>query len=133
MLDYRCMVSGSEQKFLLGLGVSAKNSLGVLLIHFNATILPCSFIPSFPVLKGLKESPSAVPETARYLCFFLLMSLLFTLINPVSVISAHTETCTPASVSNYLHCPFKGVVFLVLCVGVKSHWQIRIGVFVALL
>lgn len=61
------MVSGSEQKFLLGLGVSAKNSLGVLLIHFNATILPCSFIPSFPGLKGLKESPSAVPETASYL------------------------------------------------------------------
>lgn len=50
------MVSGSEQKFLLGLGVSAKNSLGVLLINFNAAILPCSFIPSFSALKGLKES-----------------------------------------------------------------------------
>lgn len=25
VFDYRCMVSGSEQKFLLGLGVSAKN------------------------------------------------------------------------------------------------------------
>lgn len=110
MLDYRCMVSGSEQKFLLGLGVSAKNSPGVLPIHFNAIIFPCSFIPS------------AVPETASYLCFFLLMSLLFTLINPVSIISAYAETCTPASVSNYLHCPFKGALFLVLCVGVKSHW-----------
>lgn len=116
------MVSGSEQKFLLGLGVSAKNSPGVLLIHFNATVLPCNFIPSFPVPKSLKESSSAVPESASYLCFFLLMSLLFTLINPVSVISTYTETWTPASVSNYLHCPFKGVLFLVLCVGGKSHW-----------
>lgn len=116
------MVSGSEQKFLLGLGVSAKSTPGVSLSHFNATILPCSFIPFFPVPKGLKESSSAVPETASYLCFFLLMSLLFTLINPVSVISAYTETSTPASVSNYLHSPFKGVLFLVLCVGVKSHW-----------
>lgn len=65
------MVSGSEQKFLLGLGVSAENDPGVLLVHFNATIPPCSFIPSFPVLKDQKGSPSAVPETERRYFMFL--------------------------------------------------------------
>lgn len=64
------MVAGSEQKFLLGLGVSAENSLGVLLVNFSATILPCSFIPSFPVFKGQKGSPTPVPETAS--CFMFL-------------------------------------------------------------
>lgn len=79
VLDYRCMVSGSEQKFLLGLGVSAENDPGVLLVHFNATILPCSFIPSFPVLKDQKGSPSAVPETERR--YFMFLSPDFTAVH----------------------------------------------------
>lgn len=96
------MVSGSEQKFLLGLGVSAANSPGVLLVHFNAaTTLPCSFTPSFSVLKGQKESTSAVPETACYLCLFLLTSLCFTLIKPAFVIAAYTETCALAIASTF--------------------------------
>lgn len=46
-------------------------------------------------------------------------ALLFTLINPGFAIAGYTETCTLSSVSNYLHCPFEGVLFLVLSVGMK--------------
>lgn len=66
-----------------------------------ATTLPCSFTPSFSVLKGQKESTSAVPETACYLCLFLLTSLCFTLIKPAFVIAAYTETCALAIASTF--------------------------------
>lgn len=121
------MVSGSEQKFLLGLGVRPENSqtlhLGALLVHFSGTVLPCRFISFFPDLKGQEESSLTALNAASYCMFFffLLTSVLFTVINPVFVIPAYTEACTLASVSNYLHCPFKDVLFFVHCVDVKRH------------
>lgn len=60
------MVAGSEQKFLLGLGVSPENSqtshLGVLLVHFS-------------VLKGQEGFLLAVLNAASY---FMVLSADFT-------------------------------------------------------
>lgn len=73
------MVAGSEQKFLLGLGVSPENSqtshLGVLLVHFSAAVLPCRFIPFFPVLRGQEGFLPAVLNAASY---FMVLSADFT-------------------------------------------------------
>lgn len=92
MLDYRCMVSGSEQKFLLGLGVSAENSPRSFAGSLQCYSSAFQFHPILSYLQRLEGI--TIPETAGYFVF-----LLSSLINPGFVVAPDTEAYTLAVVS----------------------------------